>query len=150
MLTGTMPVGDKPAVSKRVLNPLPLLDEAAVLEECARQGIKQQHVYRMWRAMLQKDVKNVRDIPDLPKALYAVVEEKFALTTSKVIKREDSSDGTTTKLLVELQDGQRVETVIMRYGCVQMAHYPEDMQKKDKDGNVEFKSNKRATVCLCK
>lgn len=40
---------------------------------------------------------------------------KFALMTSKVIRREDSSDKTTTKLLVELQDGKEVEAVIMRY-----------------------------------
>lgn len=48
------------------------------------------------------------------------------------------------------QDGQRIETVIMRYGDVELRNFPEherERLRKD-DGTMEFASNKRATVCV--
>jgi sorting nexin-8 len=111
-------------------------------------GIADLHVFRMWREMIQNQIVNVRDIPELPKALYALVEEKFALTTARLVKEETSQDNTTTKLLIELQDGARVETVIMRYGRFELRNFPEEMQKRDGEGNLAFQSNERASVCV--
>jgi hypothetical protein len=48
----------------------------------------------------------VRDVPGLPKALYDVIENEFALTTSTVVKQSASKDGSTTKMLVKLQVGR--------------------------------------------
>jgi tRNA A37 methylthiotransferase MiaB len=50
-----------------------------------------------------------------PRAQYQSITESLSLFTTKVIERSESSRGDTTKLLVELQDGHRVETVIMRH-----------------------------------
>lgn len=54
----------------------------------------------------------------LPKALLAFLSDPnngFVTLTSKVVESRLSSDGTTTKLGVQLQDGHIVETVIMRH-----------------------------------
>ena len=49
-----------------------------------------------------------------------MIKDEFALPTSKVVKTSESKDRSTTKMMIELQDGKRIETVIMRYGTVQV------------------------------
>ena len=41
---------------------------------------------------------------------------RFVALTSRVVDERTSADGAATKLLVELQDGLRVEAVILRWG----------------------------------
>jgi 23S rRNA (adenine(2503)-C(2))-methyltransferase len=146
------PVPQRPqhaeSMKRRVLTPLPLFDEEIVLEEFAREGIKPSHAYRMWRALLQGRVASVREIPDLPRALHELVERKFAITTSSVEKVTTSADESTSKLLIRLQDGQLIETVVMRYGAVELVDFPKDKLQRDEEGKTVFKSSKRATVCL--
>ncbi len=50
-----------------------------------------------------------------PKDVIENVKANFVLSTSKVVERIESVRGDTTKLLIELQDGHRVETVVMRH-----------------------------------
>ena len=50
----------------------------------------------------------------VPKSIVENVTREFVLTTSKVVERIESERGDTTKLLIELQDGHRVETVSKR------------------------------------
>lgn len=129
------------------MSPMPLFDEECMLEECEKLGIKPQHCYTMWRYIIQKGILNIDEIPDLPKALYQLVKEKFSITTSKVIKSETSKDGSATKLMVQLQDGKLVESVIMRYGAVQFAEYHKDKQKQNEEITA-FRSKPRATLCV--
>eukprot|EP00051_Salpingoeca_urceolata_P005672 m.75719 g.75719 ORF g.75719 m.75719 type:complete len:582 (-) comp14490_c0_seq4:147-1892(-) len=136
------------ATRRRVLDPLPLFDEDLVLDEFAQLGIKPQHAFTMWRHLLQRDVSSVRDIPNLPKAAYELIDKHFEVTTSRVVKKTVSSDGSTTKMMVELQDGRLIESVIMRYGAVQLAGFPQQMQRKAKTGDVQFRSKERATLCI--
>ncbi|KAJ3046203.1 sorting nexin [Rhizophlyctis rosea] len=140
---------------KRVLNPKPLFDEEAVLEAFASVGIKPKqaktHATKIWRLFLQQGVTSYDGVPELPKAAREILEKEFTVSTSKVLSRTDASDGSTTKLLVELQDGQRIESVIMRYGDVVLETYPEEEKRKlvaDDEGKVSFRSNKRATLCV--
>ncbi len=51
---------------------------------------------------------------DLPKALLAVLEERFTIETLAVQRRQQSRDGT-VKYLLRLPDGNCIETVWMRY-----------------------------------
>ena len=53
-------------------------------------------------------------IQDLPKAAIQLLERDFVRFTSTVEQCQSSSDGT-KKLLVQLQDGLKVESVIMVY-----------------------------------
>lgn len=50
-------------------------------------------------------------IQGLPKAFVALLREKFTITSS-VVKRDDAKDQSTTKLLIQLQDGKRVEACV--------------------------------------
>lgn len=54
-------------------------------------------------------------VPELSKAALTVLDRDFVRSTSKVEQKQVSSDGTTTKLLVQLQDGMQVEAVVMTY-----------------------------------
>ena len=49
-----------------------------------------------------------------PEAVVAL-QRDLNMCTSKVVERLDSARGDSTKLLIELQDGHRVETVVMRH-----------------------------------
>ncbi len=54
----------------------------------------------------------------LPKAFLNFIQDPengFVTLTSKVAQRKTSADGSTTKLAIQLHDGQLVESVIMRY-----------------------------------
>lgn len=54
-------------------------------------------------------------MPDLPKAARAALDAGFALFTTRLLAAQRSADGGTTKLLVALQDGLQVESVVMEY-----------------------------------
>jgi adenine C2-methylase RlmN of 23S rRNA A2503 and tRNA A37 len=62
------------------------------------------------------------DVPEFPKAAIAALDAGFALHTTTVLEVQRSRDGSTTKLLVRLQDGLQVEAVVMEYdntgGCL--------------------------------
>eukprot|EP00049_Salpingoeca_infusionum_P027487 m.32659 g.32659 ORF g.32659 m.32659 type:complete len:496 (-) comp9543_c0_seq1:217-1704(-) len=133
---------------ERVLDPLPLLDEEAMLSLCRERKINTKHCYTMWRHVIANGVTDVSTIPGLPKALVALVQEKFALTTSKLLEIKTSEDKSTSKLLIQLQDGAKIETVIMRYGRFELRSFPEDRQREDESGQRVFQSKGRATVCV--
>ncbi|KAI9205671.1 uncharacterized protein BJ171DRAFT_501161 [Polychytrium aggregatum] len=136
---------------RKALSPKPVFDEATLLQAFEERNINSKHAHKIWRYFLQRGAANYDDVPELPKSAKELLEAEFAIMTSKVVKRTDAADGSTTKLLVELQDGQRIESVIMRYGDVVLDSFPEEEKKKqvkDNDGRVQFKSNKRATLCV--
>eukprot|EP00123_Amoebidium_parasiticum_P008171 comp18623_c0_seq2/m.20215 comp18623_c0_seq2/g.20215 ORF comp18623_c0_seq2/g.20215 comp18623_c0_seq2/m.20215 type:complete len:321 (-) comp18623_c0_seq2:177-1139(-) len=142
-------MGENGVSKKRTLSPQSIFDEEAVLEAFREHGIKSQHAYKVWRLLIQHGVEDLKEVPDLPKAALELLTTKFATTTSRVVKETTSSDRSTTKLLVELQDGKRVESVIMRYGDVELKSFPEEEKERLRKGEkLEFKSNKRATLCI--
>jgi hypothetical protein len=59
------------------------------------------------------------DIPysewNFPRKVVDQLQQSFNLFTSRIVERNDSTRGDFTKLLIELQDGHQVETVIMRH-----------------------------------
>lgn len=60
-------------------------------------------------------VKDFGDMNDLPKALRAELAAHYEIKLADLLKRLDSADGLTTKLLLGLSDGAAVEIVIMRH-----------------------------------
>lgn len=48
------------------------------------------------------------EVPDLPKAAYPLLRSHFKSTTSKLKVEHFSSDGTTVKLLIEMQVGDQL------------------------------------------
>jgi sorting nexin-8 len=137
-------------MKKRELFPKPLLDEGLLIEAFEKEGINAKHAQFIWRQVIQHGVTDVTTLPSVPKKAFEVIKREFVLSTSKVVSEKQAKDGSTTKLLIELQDGQQIETVIMRYGDVALSSYPEDEKEKrtTEDGQFMFKSKKRATVCV--
>jgi 23S rRNA (adenine(2503)-C(2))-methyltransferase len=135
---------------KRELCPKPLLDEGLLVEAFEREGVNPKHAHFIWRQVIQHGVTDITTLQSVPKKAFEIIKKEFVLTTSKVISQQQAKDGSTTKLLIELQDGQRIETVIMRYGDVALASFPEEEKEKKtaEDGQYQFKSKKRATVCV--
>jgi len=65
-------------------------------------------------------IHNVRaitpqNVPGLPTRMYPMLASKFSLLTSRLVSHKTSADGSTTKLLIRLADGQHIESVIMRH-----------------------------------
>eukprot|EP00898_Chlorokybus_atmophyticus_P001144 jgi/Chlat1/202/Chrsp1S03119 len=94
----------------------PVLDEAALLEFLAERGYKEVHATTIWSHVIRNNYDvQLQDIPGLSRQLAADLPLHFDVLTSIVATQQTSADGTTTKLLVTLQDGMQVEAVIMRY-----------------------------------
>jgi adenine C2-methylase RlmN of 23S rRNA A2503 and tRNA A37 len=90
--------------------------------------LQSKHRYKLWKHLinsmcsvprLQRHYDNVAALPfeewNFPRVSSEKLRSEFVFITSKIVERNESSRGDTTKLLIELQDGHRVETVIMRH-----------------------------------
>ncbi|KAI8615846.1 hypothetical protein BC830DRAFT_1168290 [Chytriomyces sp. MP71] len=137
---------------KRSLWPKSIFDETELRAFFATHSVNTHHVNSIYRHIVQNACRTFDDIPEIPARVLPLLKAEFVFSTSKVVERLDASDGSTTKLVVELQDGQKVETVVMRYGGVELKSFPkEEREKRQKELEQEgkkFKSNFRATVCL--
>jgi hypothetical protein len=81
--------------------------------------------------------KKNRNRKNLPKAFLEFLmdpDNGFTMITSKVAQVKTSADGSTTKLAVQLHDGQLVESVLMRYG--------------PKEEGVSVRKSGRAALCV--
>ncbi|KXS15328.1 hypothetical protein M427DRAFT_56944 [Gonapodya prolifera JEL478] len=123
---------------RRTLTPKPLLDESLLVDAFLAAGVgssAKKHALTLYRHIWQNafdDLSRVRDfVPGLHAKAYAVIESgEFVLSTSKVSAATHAADGSTTKLLVELQDGLSIECVVMRYGAVELRSFPEEEKAK--------------------
>lgn len=68
----------------------------------------------------EKQVTDFDLMSDISKKYIAVLKEKYCLTKPKIFAKQVSKDGT-IKLLLEMNDGSKVETVLMRYNYGQVA-----------------------------
>ncbi|ORY43597.1 hypothetical protein BCR33DRAFT_850837 [Rhizoclosmatium globosum] len=140
------------ATRKRVLSPHSVFDEPQLKALFQEHKVNAHHINSIYRHIIQNNASSFDDIPELPVRILPLLKQNFVFSTSKVFSRMDASDNSTTKLVVELQDGQKVETVIMRYGEVELNSFPKEERERrlkelEKEGK-QFKSNKRATVCI--
>lgn len=89
-----------------------LPETEAVLTEAGfpRFRAKQLHDYLYKRLVFRFD-----DMKQLPEKLRRWLSENAVIDKPKIIKKQQSSDGDTTKLLLEMKDGSLVETVCMHH-----------------------------------
>ena len=86
------------------------------------------HRTKLWRHLIncftvdmkmKKKAKHLSELPYqewcFPKYTIERIQKEFEIFTTKISERSESSRGDTTKLLIQLQDGHQVETVIMRH-----------------------------------
>lgn len=62
----------------------------------------------------EKQVSTFEEMTNLPKTLVASLKEQFEIEAPKMVRRQESSDGT-VKYLFELSDKNCIETVLMRH-----------------------------------
>lgn len=64
---------------------------------------------------LYKDIKSFRDMSNVPKALISILEENFKIGSLTLVDRQISKMDGTQKFLFELDDGNQIESVFMKY-----------------------------------
>ena len=92
-----------------------------------------------------------RNRTNLPKAFLQFLADphnNFATVTSKVVTVKTSADRSTTKLAVQLHDGQLVESVLMRYGPKLMGKGVEGSNKHNKGNTTSLPKCGRASLCV--
>jgi 23S rRNA (adenine2503-C2)-methyltransferase len=83
-----------------------------------REGQKKYRATQLYIWLYDKKATSFDEMSDISIKFREVLKEKYCLTIPTIHTKQISSDGT-IKLLLELEDGAKVETVLMRYnyGC---------------------------------
>lgn len=86
-------------------------------QEFIRLGLKKFRVRQVWDWLYRKSVFDFSAMHNLSKADIALLEENFTVLPReiKILREQNSADGMTSKLLLELPDGNSVETVLMHH-----------------------------------
>ncbi|MEI6351490.1 MAG: 23S rRNA (adenine(2503)-C(2))-methyltransferase RlmN [Verrucomicrobiota bacterium] len=93
----------------------------ALEQELTGAGIRPVHARALWRALYRESATDLLAHPKFLPPLQRWVAEnlgeegRFAIDAPSVVADHRSGDGTTRKFLIQLADGQTVETVIMGY-----------------------------------
>lgn len=112
-------------------------------------GFKKFNAKQVYDWIYKKKITNFNEMTNLSKALREYLNTYYSIKTLKVSERQISGDGT-EKFLFELQDGNFIETVLMRHsygnsvcvttqlGCnIGCSFCASGLQKKKRDLNVE-------------
>lgn len=94
---------------KEILKGLPLAELEKRMESLGASKYRGRQVFR-W--INQKKISDFNEMTDLGKAFRNQLIERFELPRVRVAERRESEDGT-IKFLVELHDGERVESVFI-------------------------------------
>ena len=84
---------------------------ALVLKELAQPAFRAKQIY----SWLHKGVRSYDEMTNIPQQLRAVLAEKYPICPPRVVRKQESQKDGTIKYLWKLQDGNCVETVLMRY-----------------------------------
>jgi 23S rRNA (adenine2503-C2)-methyltransferase len=96
--------------------PLPLLNDlsrAELAAWCEARGEQKFRADQIRKWIFGKRVTDFEAMTDLSAALRQKLREHFSFFGSKIVAHQKSDDGT-EKLLLELDDGERIECVLMR------------------------------------
>lgn len=92
-----------------------VFDEAALHNEFKTRGINIRFIPIIWKYLLLNEDAEAIEVPGLSNAAYDVLRTKFTAMTSTVKATVQSADQSTTKLLIQLENGSFIEAVIMSY-----------------------------------
>lgn len=70
---------------------------------------------QVWEGLYQQLVETPQEITNIPLDLRDRLEQHFTFSSLNPVDQLESSDGETTKLLFALEDGSKIETVLMNY-----------------------------------
>lgn len=77
-------------------------------------GQKKYRATQIFKWIYEKRVTNFDEMSDVSLSFREFLKDNYTLDKPKIFKKQVSNDGT-IKLLLELKDGNKVETVLMRY-----------------------------------
>ena len=83
-------------------------------EKLISMGEKPFRATQLFQWIYQKNILDFNEWSDVSKKFRDILNEQFSLELPKVFTQQVSSDGT-VKMLLEMEDGAKVETVLMRY-----------------------------------
>lgn len=83
-------------------------------EEMVALGQKPYRAIQLFQWIYLRHVYDFEEMSDISKDFRAKLKEEYCLDLPKIFKEQDAEDGT-IKLLLEMSDGAKVETVLMRY-----------------------------------
>ena len=84
---------------------------ALVLKELAQPAFRAKQIY----AWLHKGVRSYDEMTNIPQQLRSLLAERYPICPPQVVRKQESQKDGTIKYLWKLQDGNCVETVLMRY-----------------------------------
>lgn len=134
------------AVEKRIRQEC-FLNQEFMVSSLLELEINLIHLPVVYRHFLVKGREDFDTIHNIPSKLLELLK-RIPLLSSRLVSFEESNDKSTTKLLIEMNDKTRVETVIMRYGDVALDSFEKLALNPRDQTEYAFKSNKRATVCV--
>ena len=82
-----------------------------VLKELGQPAFRGKQVF----SWLHKGVGSYEEMTNLPKSLRDALAERYPIYTPKILRKQESQKDGTVKYLWQLEDGNCVETVLMRY-----------------------------------
>jgi 23S rRNA (adenine2503-C2)-methyltransferase len=91
------------------------LTRPQLVEWLAQAGFSEYHAGRVWQYLYRQPVKSIEEMAELRPDLRALLAEQATLGRLATRLETFSSDGYTRKYLLDLADGQSIETVIMRF-----------------------------------
>ena len=100
---------------KRVLDPKSIWDVDEVTEAFRAAGVREMHVQKLYSRLAKDPYVDLDELHGLPDRAKEILSTQFVRMTSTCKSVKRSADGETTKLLIELQDGQSIEAVVMMY-----------------------------------
>jgi 23S rRNA (adenine2503-C2)-methyltransferase len=90
------------------------LTSAGLESWLAERGHKKSRAAQVWEWLYRKRVKQFSEMTDVNPACVQLLEDNFSLSTMDEHVKQISADGT-VKFLFKLQDGNLIETVLMRH-----------------------------------
>ena len=87
----------------------------ALVAQFAAWGFSPVHAARLWSYLYWDCADSLEAMPELPAKVRARLAAECVLPVPAVACDAHSTDGFTRKFLLELADGQRIETVLMRF-----------------------------------
>jgi 23S rRNA (adenine2503-C2)-methyltransferase len=85
-------------------------------EELTSAGFKKFRARQIITWLYKHKATNFDSMKNVPKSLRQYLNDKHTILSLSEVNRQTSKDGQTTKLLLELSDGKRIECVIIRSG----------------------------------
>lgn len=90
------------------------LTQAKLTEWLAEHGHKRSRAQKVWEWLYRERVGSFSDMTDVNPACASLLEEHYVIRTLEEHTKQQSADGT-VKFLFRLQDGNLIETVLMRH-----------------------------------